>query len=174
MFAAAAAMIVVAVGLATAGLVYLAVGRTVCGAEAAAALRFCGRREHIHREADALEVTTGIAGGAGGAIVFRHTSAQRIYQHIYCAEQLYNSEQSDTYIDCHRSTHCGIPLASAAAAVVWPTGITAGITRMAGMTARIAQLCLKGNGFAFCNNKWTAIRIAAAVVQVGGSGYIRF
>ena len=152
--------------------IHFTVGGTEDRAKAAAGFRFCGGGEHIQREADIFEVSAGVSGDSSIGTGFRHTSAQRIYYHIDGTEQFYDGEQTDGNVNRNRRTHGCI-------AIGYSDGITfAAIVVMvvAGVTAtiRIAQICLQGNGFAFCNGEGAAVGIAAAVVQIGGSGDIGF
>ena len=171
--AAATAMIVAIVSVTSAAqTVDLAVGRTEDGAKAAAALRFCGRRKHIQREADIFEVSAGVPGNSGIGAGFRHTSAQRIDYHIHGAEQFYDGEQTDGNIDCHRGTHGCIAVRNGngvtfTAVVVM---VMAGVAAVAG----IPQICLQGNGLTFCNGEGAAAGIAAAVVQISSGGNVSF
>ena len=171
--AAATAMIVAIVSVTSAAqTVDLAVGRAEDGAKAAAALRFCGRRKHIQREADIFEVSAGVPGNSGIGAGFRHTSAQRIDYHIHSAEQFYDGEQTDGNIDCHRGTHGCIAVRNGngvtfTAVVVM---VMAGVAAVAG----IPQICLQGNGLTFCNGEGAAAGIAAAVVQISSGGNVSF
>ena len=170
---AAAVVVVVAAAViaAAAQTVDFTVGRAENRAEAAAALRFCGGREHIQREADIFKITAGVTGHSGGGAGFRHAAAQRIDHHIHCAEQFYDSKQADGNIDCHRGTHGSV-------AVGYRDGITFAaivvmmVTRVA--AGREAQFRLQGNGLAFCNGEGAAVGIAAAIELVGGGGHVGF
>ena len=167
--AAATAMIVAIVSVTSAAqTVDLTVGRAEDGAKAAAALRFCGRRKHIQREADIFEVSAGVPGNSGIGAGFRHTSAQRIDYHIHSAD----GEQTDGNIDCHRGTHGCIAVRNGngvtfTAVVVM---VMAGVAAVAG----IPQVCLQGNGLTFCNGEGAAAGIAAAVVQISSGGNVSF
>ena len=167
----AVAIVMISVA-ATAQTIDLAVRGTENRAKAAAGFWFCGRGEHIQREPDMFEVSAGVTGHSSVRTGFRHTSSQRIDYHIDSTEQLYDGEQTDGNVNRNRRTHGCI-------AIGYSDGITfAAIVVMvvAGVTAtiRIAQICLQGNGFAFCNGERAAVGIAAAVVQIGGSGDIGF
>ena len=156
----AAAVAAVTAGI---GAANLAVGRTKDRPKAAAVLRFSGRGKHIQWEADIFKVSAGVTGNSRIGTAFRHTSAQRIDNHIDGAEQFYDSEQPDGNIDSHRRAHCGIAIVCAAARL-WTARVTAG--------GGIAQFCLQCNCFAFCNGEGTAVGIAAAIIQICGSGDI--
>ena len=167
----AVAIVMISVA-ATAQTIDLAVRGTENRAKAAAGFWFCGRGEHIQREPDMFEVSAGVTGHSSVRTGFRHTSAQRLNNHIDGTEQFYDGEQTDGNVNRNRRTHGCI-------AIGYSDGITfAAIVVMvvAGVTAtiRIAQICLQGNGFAFCNGEGAAVGIAAAVVQIGGSGDIGF
>ena len=116
---------------ATAQRVDFTVRTAVNRAKAAAALRFCGRGEHIQREADVFEVSAGVPGNGGIGAGFRHASAQRVDHHIHGTEQFYDGEQTDGNIDRHRGTHGCVAIgyaatAAVAAIVVVMAGIAAG------------------------------------------------
>ena len=167
----AVAIVMISVA-ATAQTIDLAVRGTENRAKAAAGFWFCGRGEHIQREPDMFEVSAGVTGHSSVRTGFRHTSAQRLNNHIDGTEQFYDGEQTDGNVNRNRRTHGCI-------AIGYSDGITfAAIVVMvvAGVTAtiRIAQICLQGNRLAFRNSEGTAVGIAAAVIQVGGGGNICF
>ena len=163
---------VVAAAVITAQTVDFTVGRAEHGAEAAAALGFCGGRKHIQREADIFKIAAGVTGHSSGGAGFRHAAPQRIDHHIHRAEQFYDGKQADGNIDRHRGTHGSI-------AVRYGDGITFAavvVMMVAGVTAAIgeSQFRLQGNGLAFCNGEGAAVGIAAAIELVGGGGHVGF
>ena len=166
-----AVVITVIIVASAAQTVDLAVGRTEYRAKAAAASGFCGRRKHIQRETEIFKVTAGVTGNCRRSAGFRHTSAQRLNNHIDGTEQFYDGEQPNADIDCHRSTHGGISVGQSdgitfAVRMVMVVVVTA--------TIRISQFSLQGDSLAFCNGKGTAVGIAAAIIQICGSRYIGF
>lgn len=87
-------MVVIASTTTVVIVVFRTVQRRVCFTKATARMRFCGRREQVQRERNGVKVFTRV-----GVIVvvwcfelFRDTSAQRLYQHIYSAVQFYDGE----------------------------------------------------------------------------------
>lgn len=137
------------------------------GTETAAGARFSRRREQIHREADIFESFARIAVSCRRSAAFGHASAQRIYYHVDGAEQLYNGEQTDGYIDSDRCAQGGI--------AVVPTGI-AGITATiaaTGVAGRMTQFCCQSDGFAFGDDERSAVGSAVAEL-VCYSGHIGF
>ena len=118
-----------------------------------------------------FEVSAGVTGHGGVGAGFGHASAQRIDYHIHGAEQFYNGEQTNGNIDCYGRAHGCVAVREGdgiafAGVVMMMAGITTG--------GRITQICLQSNSLAFRNSEGAAVGIAAAVVQIGGSGHICF
>ena len=146
--AAAVASVIVAATVVIASVIFVAsatqtvdltIGRTIHRAEAAAALRFCGRGEHIQRELDVFEVAAGVTGNSSIGTGFRHTSAHGIDYHIDGTEQFYNGKQTDGYINSNGRTHGCISIGNSdgiAFAAVMMMAV-AGIATVAGATIGI-------------------------------------
>ena len=146
-----------------------AVRGTEDGAKAAAGVGLSHRGEQIHRKTDILEAFAGVTICCQRGTAFRHTSAQRIYHHIYRTEQLHDGEQPDGHIDSDRCAQGSI--------AVVPSGI-AGIAATAAVTAariagRMTQLCRQSHSLAFGNDERSAAGSAVAEL-VCYRGYVGF
>lgn len=161
---------------------------TVCVTKTAAGAGLCGRGEQIQGEGNTVKVAAGIyISICGSAAGFGNTVAERVYQHVYGAEQFDNGEQTQCDIDGNGCAHGSIAIVTAkavAAAVITATVVAAtaiaatmvavAVIVAAATASRIFQFGCQPNGFAFCGNEGSAMRIAAAVEQVGHTGDIGF
>ena len=164
--------IIAVIAAAAAKTIGLTIRRTENRAEATAAFRFCGRGEHIQRETDVFKITAGVSGDCSRSTGFRHTSAQRVYHHVYSTEQFYDGEKPDADIDCNRSPHSCITVRDCDN-VTFAGRMMVVMTRIT-TVAWISQFGLQSHSFAFCNSEWTAVRITAAIIQISCCGYVCF
>lgn len=165
-----AAIVAAAISIAAA-FSYITVRRAEDWTEAAAGTGFCCWRKEIQREADIFKCGTRIANGCCGGAAFRYASAQRIYYHIYSAEQLYNGEQTDGYIDSDGSAQSCIAIMLSCVAGI--TSAAASAIAAARAAGRMPQFCCKSHRFAFCNDEGSAVGSAVAEL-VCHSGDIGF